>query len=74
MSASHGFTDKIEVAVELAGEANAGLHRTVLVANLGAAVELNEHTSLLVSLGRELHNHDEPKASFIGFVGVQWRL
>jgi hypothetical protein len=74
ISAGHHFTEKVEVAVELAGEANAGLHRSVLVTNLGVVIDLTERTSFMFSVGRELHNHDEPKATFLGYVGLQWRL
>lgn len=74
LSVGHQFGEKVQLAVELAGEATAGLHRSVLVANAGLAVDLSERTSVLFSLGRELHNHDEPKASLVAFLGLQWRL
>ncbi len=74
VSLGHPLADKIEVAVELAGGGNAGLHRTQLAANIGFMFELSEKTSFMFSAGRELHNHDEPKATFLGYVGMQWRL
>jgi hypothetical protein len=74
ISAGHQFTDKLELAVELAGEADTGLHRSVLITNIGVVINLSERTSIMFSLGRELHNHDEPKATFLGYIGMQWRL
>ncbi|MDI1335173.1 MAG: transporter [Lacunisphaera sp.] len=74
LSVSHRFHEKVEVAVELAGGANAGLHRSQLTANLGVVIDLDERTSFMFSVGRELHNHDEPRATFVGYLGLQWRL
>lgn len=74
ISAGHQFTERMEVAVELAGGGSARLDRTSLTANLGVAIDLSESTSVLFSIGRELHNHDEPRATLIGYLGVQWRL
>lgn len=68
------LSDKVELALELVGGANAGLHRSQLAANLGVVFDLSERTSLMCSVGREMHNHDEPKATFLGYVGIQWRL
>ncbi len=73
ISAGHRFTEKVEVAVELAGEANAGLHSSLLVTNLGVVIELSERTSFMLSVGRELHNHDEPRATLIAYIGWQFR-
>lgn len=74
ISAGHNLSEKVEVAVELAGGANAGLHRSNLTANFGVAVGLDKRMSLLFSIGCELHNHDEPRATMVGYVGLQWRL
>ncbi len=74
ISAGHSFTERMEVAVELAGGGSARLDRTSLTANLGVAIDLSESTSVLFSIGRELHNHDEPRATLVGYLGVQWRL
>jgi hypothetical protein len=74
LSAGHEFGEKLELGVELAGQADAGFHRSVLTTNLGAMVNLNEHSSLMFSVGREWHNHDESKATFLGYVGIQLRL
>ena len=73
VSAGHQVTERIEIAVELAGEADAGLHRSLLIANLGVVIDLSEHTAFMFAAGRELHNHEEPKATLLGYVGLQWR-
>jgi len=74
LSAGHQLTERIQIAAELAGGGSAKLSRTELAANLGLVFDLNENTSLLFSVGRELHNHAEAKATFLGYVGVQFRL
>ena len=74
VSAGHRFHDKVEVAVELAGGGSAHLDRTQLTANLGVVVDLSERSSVMFSVGRELHNHDEPHASLVAYVGWQLRL
>ncbi len=74
VSAGHQISRRCEFAVELAGSASSGFDRSHLTANLGVVFELTERSSLLFSVGRELHNHDEPRASFVGYLGVQWRL
>lgn len=74
IAASHRFTKNTEVAFELAGGGSARLEHTHLTTNLAVALDLSETTSLLFSLGRELHNHDEPRADYVGYLGVQWRL
>ncbi len=73
VSAGRRVTEKVEVGVELAGAASVGLHRSQLAANLGVTVDVSEHCTLMLSLGRELHNHDEPRASLLAYAGVQWR-
>jgi hypothetical protein len=74
VSVGHAFTKELEIGVEVAGTAAEHFDRSQLTANLGVSYELSERTSVMLSLGRELHNHDEPKATFLGYVGVQWRL
>jgi hypothetical protein len=73
IAVGHDFTDRLAIGVELVGVADEHLSRSVLIANLGVTVGLTESTSLMVSVGRELHNHAEPRASMIGYIGIQWR-
>lgn len=63
-----------EIAVELNWQADHGLHRTELVANLAVMVPLTEQAGLLVTVGRELHNHNAPRANLLGYVGCQLSL
>lgn len=63
-----------ELAAELNWRADHGLHRTELVINLAVMVPLTERAGLLVTLGRELHNHNAPRANLLGYVGCQLNL
>jgi hypothetical protein len=73
LSAGHRVTEKIEVGVELAGGAAVGFHRSQVAANLGLNVDVSGSCTLMLSLGRDLHNHDEARASLLVFAGLQWR-
>ena len=73
VSAGRQVSDKVEIGAELAGGASGGLHHSSLAANLGLTVELGERCSLVFSVGKELHNHDEPRASLLAHAGLQWR-
>lgn len=70
----HRTHARCEIGAELVGGAIPGFGRSQLMANLCLAVDVGGRTSLLVSAGRELHNHDEPRATLIGYVGWQLRL
>lgn len=63
-----------ELAVELNWQADHGLHHSELVANLAVMVPLTERAGLLVTVGRELHNHNAPRANLLGYVGCQLSL
>jgi len=71
---SHQLQKKIEVGLELAGTAATKLDRSQLTLNFGATYEISETSSLMISIGRELHNHDEPRATLVGYLGWQLRL
>lgn len=64
----------VELAGELHWDADAHLHAAVLTANVGVRVDLSEKCTLLASVGRELHNGHEPRASLIAYLGLQTRL
>jgi hypothetical protein len=64
---------KVAVAAELAGTAAARLDRSALTLDFGLVVDVNERNSFMLSIGRELHNHDEPRANLVGYVGWQLR-
>ena len=62
-----------ELAAELHGEAGTGFSRTELAVNLGARIDLAEKCTLLGSLGRELRNAGEPRATLLLSLGLQTR-
>jgi len=57
---------------ELHAEASESLDRSAVSVNLGARVAAGERGTLLLSVGRDLHNNLEEKASIFGYVG--WQL
>lgn len=71
---SHEFAPRFSAGFEFNGSADERFHASVLVFNLGAAYEVNEHFSVLLSVGRELHNGDEPRATLVGYAGMQLRF
>lgn len=70
----HRMHERSEVAAEIVGTAATGFERSQLAAHFCLAVDVSARTSLLASVGRELHNHDEPRATLISYVGWQLRL
>ncbi len=74
LAVAHELNARTAVAIEMVGGATPRFDRTQLTASLAVAFDLSERTSLLCSIGRELHNHDEPRATFVGYLGLQWRL
>ncbi|MBL9215037.1 MAG: hypothetical protein JNG83_06135 [Opitutaceae bacterium] len=61
----------IELAAELNWNGDHGLHRTELIGNLAALVPVTRHAGLALSLGREFHNHNAPRATLIATLGCQ---
>ena len=59
--------------MELAGGAAVGFHHSQLATNLGLTVDVSDSCTLMLSVGRDLHNHDEPRASLLVYAGLQWR-
>ena len=72
LAAGHSFGEKLELAAEIHGTANAGFGGAELTANFGLRMRLAEHCTLLVSVGREFHNDFEPRLTLIGYLGLQW--
>jgi len=70
--AAHEVNEHLEVGVELHGEGDSSLSRTQLCANVGVRVKLSPHFVLLASVGRELHNHFEERATLISYFAVQY--
>lgn len=63
-----------EVAAELHWDSDARVHATGLTANFGTRIRLSEEFSLLLSVGRELHNGRVPRATMVAYLGMQTRL
>jgi hypothetical protein len=70
---SRPLNARVELGVELTGAATAGLDRSRLAVNGGLTFAVDESSSLHVAVGRELHNHSEPVATLLGYIGWQWR-
>ncbi len=70
--ASRGLSERLDVGVELHGEGASGLDRTELVVNVGLRCKVGDSCCILVSVGRELHNHFDPRATLVSFVAFQW--
>jgi hypothetical protein len=67
----HQLNARCEVGVELHGEGSHSLQRTELAAVVGVRCKVNEHCFILASLGREMHNHFEPRATLLSYLAVQ---
>lgn len=63
----------VDLGVEVYGDALKKLDRSGLLLNVGAAIEVNKANSLHLAIGRELHRHGGPRATFVGYVGWQFR-
>lgn len=64
----------VEAAAELHFDSDAHLAGTALTANVGLRIDLSEKCTLLASVGREVHNAHEPRATLIAYLGLQTRL
>ena len=61
----------LDLGIELHGECTQGGARSELTALLGLRYKVSEHSVLLVSVGRELHNYFEARASVVSYLGWQ---
>ncbi len=71
-TSSRSLSPRLDVGVELHGEGASGLDRTELVVNVGLRCKVGDSCCILVSVGRELHNHFDPRATLVSFVAFQW--
>ena len=67
-------THGVALAAELHGNFDAHFRDAVLTTNFGARVDLSKRHTLLVSVGRELHQASGPHATLIAYLGLQTRL
>jgi hypothetical protein len=74
MVVGHDIAKGVELAVELHWEWGGDFDENSLAANVGARVDLSEKCTLLLSIGRELHNAREERASMIAYLGLQTRF
>ena len=70
---SRPLNARVELGLELTGAATPGLDRSRLVVNSGLTFAVDDRSSLHVAVGRELHNHSDPVATLVGYLGWQWR-
>jgi hypothetical protein len=68
----HEWGEAFEAMAELHAEASESFDRSAVAANLGARFAVGERGTLLVSVGRDLHNNLDEKASIFGYLG--WQL
>jgi len=66
------WREQLEVAAELHANASPSLERTAVTLNFGARVGFAQSGVLLVSLGSDLHNAVEERATLNAYVG--WQL
>src|ERR1019366_3927591 len=69
VAVGHAFGENYEVAAELHGTRNRKFDRSECVANFGVRAKLTEQSRLLLSIGRELHNHFESRATLVSYLG-----
>jgi hypothetical protein len=64
------FKEAYEILAEIHGEGpRSKLSDSEVVYNFGSRVKLTEHTNLLVSAGKSIRRHRDPR--FIGYLGLQ---
>jgi hypothetical protein len=71
---SHQLQKKVEIGAELVGTSSTRFDHAVVILNFGLSYDVSQRSSVMVSLGRELHNGEEPRADLIAYLGWQLRL
>ncbi len=67
----HAVNETVDVMTELRGESSVPLRRYALAANFGVRIAVSGVGMLLASIGRDLHNGIENRASVFGYLGWQ---
>jgi hypothetical protein len=70
----HTVTKGWEVDAELHINSSEDLGQSEVIANLGTRVDLGEHTTLILAVGRDLSNGLADKVTLLSYVGIQFRL
>jgi hypothetical protein len=70
----HEIAKGWELDAEVHVNASNQLDRTEWILNGGAQIDLSEHITLLLSLGRDVRNQLGPRASLLSYLGLQFRF
>jgi hypothetical protein len=71
---AHEFNERFALGAELYCTASKDFSRSELIGNVGAHYILTEHHTLLIAIGRDLHNHFDERSTFIGTIAWQFNL
>jgi hypothetical protein len=74
MLVGRNVTKAWEVDAEVHLNASESLGRTEWIVNAGSRLDLSEHLTVLLALGRDLSNQTGPRISLLSYVGLQLRL
>jgi hypothetical protein len=72
MAIGHEASERLEVMAELHADASARIERSALTLNIGARWVATKHGTLILSVGRNLHNHLGGHQAIVGYLG--WQL
>ena len=64
----------LELDVEAHANTNEGLTASEIIVNFGGRVDLTEHTTLLVAVGRDTRDSLGPSTTLLTYLGIQVRL
>jgi len=65
------FGQRLELAIEFRDEVSSDFACSMLSVNAGAHIKLMPDAGLLVSIGREIYNHDSVRATLTAYLGWQ---
>jgi len=74
LAAAWPLAERLELLGEVHGVATTDFDEDILVFNLGAALDLNENASLLISAGRSFRESSATEPELLGYLGLQIRL
>jgi hypothetical protein len=63
-----------ELDAEVHASSSDAFDRTEAIFNIGSRIDLAKNATLLLAIGRDMHNSLGPKVSLLTFVGIQVRL
>jgi hypothetical protein len=70
----HNISRAWELDAELHATGSDGLQRTEFILDAGTRFDFSESSTLLLAIGRDVHNSLGPRASLLTYVGIQVRL